>query len=220
MCSCLPVPVKGFDEWKKLRYEVRFWDELKEWSSHLLDIFFLSFIKSFRGGTWAQQNDMLLTEWFHSSVGKSTGPASQRAWVRIPLNAPEFFQMHIRDNYLNCPAIARNLFNRVSVQFMLSGTRLSPRNKYKTAICWSYRGVVHLKIVPCVLQTVCCRNVAWLRSITCSYPLRNHQWKPVRLIKTWKVDKAHELTDIALFLCQYVLSHHHVYVFAFVAVTS
>ena len=42
-------------------------DELKKWSLHLLDNV---------SNTWAQQIDLLRSEWLHSSVGKGTAPAT------------------------------------------------------------------------------------------------------------------------------------------------
>ena len=39
--------------------------------------------------------------------GKEFVKSSQRTRVRIPLKAPEFFQMNIRDDCINCPASAR-----------------------------------------------------------------------------------------------------------------
>ena len=59
---------------------------------------------SFHGNAWAQQMDLLISEWLHSSVGESTKPASLRSLVRIPLKTPKIFQVRIRDNCWDCPA--------------------------------------------------------------------------------------------------------------------
>ena len=93
--------------WKKCYMKCGVWNQLKIWSSHLLDTSYnTSFIPhSFHGKTWAQQIDLLSTVWLHSSVGYSTAPASQRSWVRIPLSHLNFSGSW--DNCLNCPASAR-----------------------------------------------------------------------------------------------------------------
>ena len=48
---------------------------------------------SFHGNMRAQETDPLTSEWLYSSVGKSTAPALQKSWVRIPLR-----KTHIRQS--------------------------------------------------------------------------------------------------------------------------
>ena len=79
--------------WKKCYMQCGVWNQMKIWSSHLLDnlsnclvnlknhiissfdfkhrtAYNISFIwHSFHGKTWAQQIDLLSTVWLHSSVG-------------------------------------------------------------------------------------------------------------------------------------------------------
>ena len=106
----------------------------------------LSYDIAFTGKTWAQQIDLLSTVWFHSSVGESTAPASQRSWVRIPLS-------HLNvsgswDNCLNCPASAR----------IISSLDFKHRTSYNTSfILHSFHGKTWAQQIDLL-------STAWLRS--------------------------------------------------------
>ena len=55
--------------------------------------FKISFIKSFRGNTWAHQIDLLPSVWRHSSVGRVLHRYRRAgSWFRIPLDPPAFFR--------------------------------------------------------------------------------------------------------------------------------
>ena len=86
--NCLNCPVKCEDH-------------VFSWFKHRTSYNTSFTLHSFHGKTWAQHIDLLSTVWLHSSVGKSTAPASQRSWVRIPLSHLNFSGS--RDNCLNCP---------------------------------------------------------------------------------------------------------------------
>ena len=57
--------------------------------------------------TWAQQFDLMRSEWLHSWVGKSNELVLPRSWVWIVFKTLDHFQVQIWHNCLNCPASAK-----------------------------------------------------------------------------------------------------------------